>query len=505
VDPLNTPGLQRAAAHGVAWSAAELVGQRAIGFVISIALARLLAPEQFGLLAMVTVFIAIASGMADAGFGQAIIQRQQLERRDLSSVFYFNLVAAALLMGILYLIAPAVSRFYSQPELIPILRWLSLGILIDAFGRIHHTQFLKQLAFRQIMQVTLPANLIGGGVGVWMAWQGYGVWALVGQSLAQRTGGAALLWWKSDWRPTLEFGWANLAGLFPYGSRLALSGLIAEIFKNLYVLVIGRLFGVGPVGYYHRAVALRDTASHSLGAVLGRVTFPLFCKVQHDLPRLRRGFCQCMALVCLLSFPMMAVVAGLADSLIVTLIGEKWIPAILYLRLLCVGGALYPLHAINLSILKSLGHSRLFLRLEIIKKLITVGLLAMTYRHGITVIILGGMLSAVLGLYINSHYTNRFLHISLSEALRPLLLPLLLALGMFAVTFSIDVALPAPAPVRLALGLIAALAAGLLLLLSFRVQVGKVLEPMVGDLPVLGRLAAWARQVTPAPVRAEVE
>jgi O-antigen/teichoic acid export membrane protein len=201
-----------------------------------------------------------------------------------------------------------------------------------------------------------------------------------------------------------------------------------------------------------------------------------------------------MALACLLAFPAMAILAGLAESVILTLIGEKWAPSILYLRLLCVTGMLYPIHAINLSILKSLGHSHLFLRLEIIKKLLTVVVLSITCRHGITAIILGGMASSCIGLLINSFYTNRFLQLTRSEALRPTLFPLLLGVGLFAMTFAIDQALPWPPSVRLTVGLVASMTAALLLLLCYRARVGDKLEAMVGDVPMLARLAAWARQ-----------
>ena len=418
---------------GLAWSATRRFSDLGIKFLVGIALARLLAPEEFGLIAMVTVFIAIGSGVADGGFAPAIIQRQKLTQLDLSSVFYFNVCLAFLVALGVFWGAPKVAEFYNQSELVDILRFLSVSIIVTALGSIHQSQLLRKLEFKRIMLSSLPALVLSGALAVILAYRGWAVWALVAQILAQSTLFTLFLWIGSRWRPTWEFSFGSIRSLFPFGSRLALSGMLSLAFQNVYVLVIGRIFSPADLAYYQRAHEFNRMGAQNLSSIAESVMFPVYSSIQSDRGRIKRIFARSLFLLCFLSFPLMAMMAGLAEPIIITLIGEKWLPSVSYLRWLCLAGALYPIHAANLSILKALGYSKLFLRLELVKKLIAVSLLLLTYRYGIHAIILGQVFQSFLALAINGFYNRNLIDLCYREQLNQCLWPILLAMAVFFV------------------------------------------------------------------------
>lgn len=427
--------LRQKAFSGVFWSAAQRGCDQGIHFVVSLVLARLLAPEQFGLLAMVTVFVTLATGFSDGGFSFAVIQRKKVTQTDLSSVFYFNLFLAGLMVGVLYVVAPAVAAFYRQPELTELLRFIAIAVPFAALGKIHLTKFSKELRFRTMLSATLPATVISGGVAITLAFQGWGVWALAYQAILQQGLRSLFAWFASSWRPSLEFSWASIRSMFPYGSRLAVAGFLNQAFENLYVLVIGRVFSPVDLGFYQRAQGFKRMTALNLNYVVGRVTFPVYSSIQDDPKRLKTVFIKTVFLLSLLCFPAMALMAGVAEPLIVTLIGEKWTPAAPYLSLLAVVGSMYPLNSINLSILKALGHSKLFLRLEILKRTLTLLVLFVTFRYGLYAILLGQIGTSLIALWINAFYNRQLIFTSYIEQVKVCTMPALLALAVFGASF----------------------------------------------------------------------
>jgi teichuronic acid exporter len=440
----SSSDLRQKATSGVFWSAVERFGQQAVAFIIQLILARLLAPEEFGLIAMVAVFIAISGVLIDAGFSRALIQRKEVTDSDLSTVFYFNLAVSVLMAAALYAVAPTIADFYSQNELMSVLRVLSLGLVISAFGAVHRTILERNLQFKKIFWVSFPSTILSGGIGLALAFNGYGVWALVAQMLAVRMIGVTFLWFQSGWRPALVFDSSSLREMLPYGSRLAFSSFLDQGFQNLYVLVIGRAFSAVEVGFFQRARAFQKLPVQNLNGILGRVAFPLFASVQDDPDRLRRAMCKAIQMGCLFLFPTMALLAVSAEPAVLLLIGEKWLPCVPYLQWLCAAGALYPLHSMNLNFLTATGRSDLFLRLEIIKKVLTVGNIALTFRFGIQVMIYGMIVTSFLSLLINTFYTKKLLNYGLCQQIKDLRSVLFLTVAVFLGTFTLSQLLVLP-------------------------------------------------------------
>lgn len=432
-----TGGLRAKTLRGVSWSFLERGGQLGIQFVISIMLARLLLPAQFGLIAMLGIFMAVAQSLVDSGFGQALIQKQDASRLDESSVFYFNIVIGVLLAGLLCLAAPWIAAFYKMPLLVPLTRVLSLSLVINAFGLIQATLMSKRVDFKRQMIVSAIAVAVSGAVGVLLAYMGLGVWSLVVQSLCNSLFRTILLWLVYSWRPMWAFSLASLRGMFSYGSKLLLSGLLNTIYNNVYQLVIGKVYSPADLGFYSRALVVQQVPVANITDSTERVTFPVYASIQDDKARLKRGVKEALKTVTLVTSPLMIGMAVCARPLVRVLLTDKWLPAVPYLQLLCVVGILYPLHVINLNVLKAQGRSDLFFRLELIKKGIAVAAIAATYHWGIIVMIYGQMATSVIAYYLNSYYTGKLLKYPTSEQILDLLPTLALATVMGAAMFAL--------------------------------------------------------------------
>lgn len=430
--------LREKAVAGVFWGAVERFGQTGCAFLVQLVLARLLLPEQFGLIAMVAVFVALANAVVDSGFANAIVQKSDLSEADRTTALVFNIIMGVVMGGVLWLSAPRIAGFYDNSELIPVVRWLSLSLVLGSFGGVHAALLTREMAFRKTALASVPATLLSGVVGITMALSGMGVWSLVGQTLTQQAARSLLLWWASRWRPQQGFSADSFRSMFPYGSRLALSSMLDQGFQNAYVLVIGKLFTPADVGFYQRAKSLQQLPVANIYSILGRVLFSLFSELQSEPERLRRVMRRALQLGSLAIFIPMAALAALAEPLVVFLIGEKWLPTVPMLRPLCVLGALYPLHAINLNLLKALGYSDKFLRLEIIKKALVVVNIALTYRMGVQPMIYGMIVASFLGLGINTYYARHYvgygLYLQIRDVARIMALSVTVFLGMWGMT-----------------------------------------------------------------------
>lgn len=471
---------------GVFWSGVDRFGHTGVQFVIQIVLARMLSPEAFGLVALVAVFNTVAKGVADAGFSQAVIQKRKLTQTDLSTVFFFNIALSVVMAGVIWAVAPWVARFYNQDSLTAILRATCFVVILDAFGRIHLSQLSKALQFKRLVKATLVPALVSGAAAIFLAYQGYGVWALVCQIVIQSGLYSMCLWLISPFRPSLVFSRSSLQSMFSYGSKIAVAGILNSVFRDIYTLVIGKAVGTVDLGYYNRAVAFKNVASTNLSGIIGRVTFPVYSAIQHDRERLARGFIRSISVLSVLSFSLMAMIAGIAEPLITTLLGEKWSTTATYLPLLCVVGAAYPIHAANLNLLKALGLSGLFLRLEVIKKCLVVLVLLVTSSHGILAIIYGQILTSLFGFWINAFYTRQHIGLSYVEQTKAMLPGMLAACAVLASTLPITW-MSQPDAVKLGIALCSGLAAFLLVTCLFRVRFQQEQRLLVKYLPFLSR------------------
>lgn len=476
------------ATSGVIWSFIERAGLKICSFLVQLVLARILVPEQFGLIALVAVFVTICGAFVDCGFGRALIQKKEILEEDLSTVFYFNILVAFAVVGVLFLSAPYIANFYDQPELELILRVVSLSIVIGAYGGVNDAMFSRSMRFKLLFWVALPSIVISGSVGILLAYMGYGVWALVGQILLQRLIRVSLLRTASDWWPKYQFSFRALKEMFPYGSRLALAGVIDMVFNELYVLVIGKYFSLRDVGYYQRAYVFQQLPVSNIQMVLGRVAFPLFSSMQDDQMRMKRGMRKAISIAGLAAFVCMAGLAAVSRPLVIVLIGEVWLPVVPLLQLLCLVGALYPIHAMNLTLLMSLGRSDLFLKLEVIKKILIILGIFVTFRFGIIVMI-GGMIAvSCLSFYLNAFYTNRLIEYSIVEQLVDLRSPFILAIFVFATSGSVAVMLSWNPLVALSASIIAGVCICLFGLRFLASEIKDELKLFVGRFPRVGRV-----------------
>ena len=410
--------LRQKTISALSWSACERFSQQGIQFVIMIILARLLSPQEFGLIGMLTIFIALAQSFINSGFGQALIQKQDATYTDECSIFYFNILVGFLAAGTLCLVAPWIAAFYDQPLLTSLTRALSLNLVLNAFGLIQTTLLNKHIDFKTLFKVGLGATLVSGVIGVAMAYNGYGVWSLVAQSLSRTFLNTVLLWLLTSWRPAWVMSLASLKQMFGFGSRLLFSGILDTIFVNIYLVVIGKLFSPTALGYYSQAKNLQNLPAANICAIVGRVTFPVFSNLQDDKARLKQSLRKALTTLMLVVCPMMVGLGFLAKPFILVLFGEKWLPIVPYLKLLCIIGIFLPLHVINLNILNSLGRSDLFLRLEIFKKIIVVLTISITYRWGIEAMLWGQILTSFLAYYLNSYYVGKLLDYTIFDQLK---------------------------------------------------------------------------------------
>jgi len=406
--------------HALWWSFLQTVGVQGTRFIIGIVLARLLFPEQFGLIGMLTIFIAVAQVFLEGGFGAALIQKRDPTSTDISSIFYFNIVVGIIAAGLLCLAAPWIAAFYNQPILTPLTRAFSLTIVINSFSLVQTTIFEKKINFKALTKVSLVANGLSGIIGIVMAISGFGVWSLAVQQISGSLIRVVFVWFLSDWRPILVFSATSLRQMFGFGSRMMFSGLLNQIFNNIYLPVVGKFYSATDLGFFTRATSLAQLPSHTLSAMVGQVTFPVFASIQDDPVRLKRGLRKALTTLVLINFPVMIGLAAVSRPLILVLLTEKWEQSIPYLQLLSLAGATYALHLINLNLLQALGRSDLFLRLEILKKLITVINIVVTYRWGISAMICGEVILSIAGYYLNSYYTGILIGYPIREQVRDL-------------------------------------------------------------------------------------
>ena len=423
-------GLTTKTLRGLFWSFFERGAYQLVQLTVSIVLARILLPEEFGLVAILVVFIAIGNSLVDSGFGSALIQDQTTSHLDECSVFYFNIALSVLVAAILTLSAPAIAHIYGYPILVPLCRVLSLNIVLGALGAIHLTLLTKNVDFGTQSKISLIAAAISGLIGISMAYRGFGVWSLATQSVASAFFRTTLAWLFHDWRPSLQFSSQSLFRMFPFGSRLLISGLLNTVFNNIYSLVIGKVFSARDLGFYSRADQLQQIPVLNLTAAVGRVLFPVFSSVQQDKERLKRGVRITITSLALINFPLMVGLAIVAKPLIVVLLTDKWLPSVLYLQMLCAIGLLYPLHAINLSALKAQGRSDLFLKLEVIKRILVITSIAITYRWGIIAMISGAIVVSLFGYYLNAYYSGKFFDYPITEQILDLFPALLVSFVM---------------------------------------------------------------------------
>lgn len=426
-------GLRQKAVKGVLWSALERFSVQGVSFALGIVMARLLMPEDFGLVGMLSVFVAVAGTFVDSGFSTALIRKQDRTAADDNTVFYFNIVVSVVCYGLLYVLAPAVSAFYELSALTVLLRVLALQLVINSLGNIQRVHFTVAVDFKSMAKVGVVSTIVSGLVGVVMAMAGCGVWSVVAQMLLSSVCMVGGLWWVSPWRPQWIFSWSSFRELFGFGSRLLLSSLLNTLYNNVYSLVIGKVYNAKDLGYYARANSFGNFPSSNVSYVLQRVTFPVLSKMQNEDEELRKNYRRLLKLAAFVVFPLMCGLSAVSYPLVRVLLGEEWLGAARLLHILCFSLMLYPIHAINLNLLQVKGRSDYFLRLEVVKKMIGVGVLVFTLSMGLEAMCWGLVLSSWLSWVVNTYYTGKLIGVGYWMQLRDVRWSLVLSGGMWAV------------------------------------------------------------------------
>jgi teichuronic acid exporter len=430
--------LKKQAVSGIFWTTIQQFGKQGIAFLTSLILARLLSPQEFGLIAMISVFIALGDGVIKSGLTNSLIRSENLDESDYSTVFYFNLLGSFVVYGILYFSAPWIANFYNQSQLTEIIQIYGVIFIVNAFSAVQLARLTKQLDFKTQMIVALPSIVISSTIGIYMAYNGYGVWSLVWNSLIQSGLSTVQLWYHSKWIPVLKFSTEKFKYHFNYGFKIMISGIIDILFTNIYAIIIGKYFIPAQVGFYNRASTLQMFPVINLSMILSKVSFPLFAKIQNDNEKLKEVYKKLMQMVTFLIAPTLIFMGVLAEPLFRFLFTEKWLPAVPYFQILCYNGILYPLHSYNLQILNVKGRSDLFLKLELIKKGLVIIMILICFQFGIYGLLIGSSVISTISFFINNYYSGRYINYNAFEQLKDVLPIILIAVFSGAIIFILD-------------------------------------------------------------------
>jgi O-antigen/teichoic acid export membrane protein len=430
--------LRRRATSGFVWTFAQQFGNQLVNFIVSVILARILLPAEFGLIGMIAVFIAMGNTLLNTGLPQSLIRSKETAEEDYSTIFYFNLIASIILYITIFLLAPFIATFYDQPILTQIVRVYSSTFIISAFGAVQVAKLTKEMDFRRQTLIAIPAGTLGGAIGIFMAYRGYGVWSLVWSSIFTIAMNTGLLWIFSTWRPSWIFNYSKFKDHFNFGYKLTLSGLLDKIFNNLFIIVIGKFFSPAQVGFYTRAETMKQLPVTNISNALNKVTYPLFAVIQDDDLRLKNVYRKLMKMVLFVVAPSLVFLAVLAEPTFRYLFTEKWLPAVPYFQILCATGILYPLHAYNLNILKVKGRSDLFLKLEVVKKIIIVSAVIIALQFGILALLYGQVIISVLAFFINSYYSGKFINYPAAQQIKDIIPILVLSVIAGGIVWFLD-------------------------------------------------------------------
>ena len=416
-----TSSLRRKTLTGTVWSFAERYSVQCLHFIGMMIMARLLTPSDYGLVGMVTVFISLSQCLLDGGFSQAIIRMQDRDDGDTSTAFWFNAGMATALYGLIWLLAPAIAEFYSEPRLVAVVRVLCVSIIINSTALVQRALITVRLDFRLQARASVSAAGVAGVAGVTAALHGMGVWSLVIYQLTLAMVATTLIWIMAGWRPKRGFCGRAFRRMAAFGGRLTMAGIISTVYDNIYPLVIGRFFSPAILGYYSRAEHFGGFLSVNTSHVLQRVTYPLMCSMQDDDAGLRDIFLRYIRIVSFVIFPLIICIVVLSPQVVTVALGEKWLPAAPMMSILGLGLMLFPIHTLNLTLLQVKGRTDLYLRLEIVKKVIGVVMICGSLYFGIMGVCAGAALNAMIGLLAGSHYTRRMIGVGQWRQLREML------------------------------------------------------------------------------------
>lgn len=421
------------------WRFFERCGAQVVNFVVSILLARLLLPSDYGTVALMGVFISILDIFVDSGFGTALIQKEDADSLDFSSVFYFNMVVCIILYGVIFVCSPLIAKFYRLPEVTAYMRVLALSIIISGLKNVQQAHVSKTMQFKRFFFATLIGTVGAAVVGITMAYAGFGVWALIAQHLFNTFVDTCVLWFTVKWRPHIQFSFSRLKVLFSFGWKLLFSSLLETVYNKLRSLVIGRMYTTDALAYYNQGEKIPSLFVNNINASISSVLFPAMSAAQKDSARVKRMTRKSIVVSSYILWPMMVGLAVTAEPLVKIFLTEKWIPCVPFLRIFCINSALMPIHTANLNAMKAMGRSDLYLKLEIIKKIVGIAVLAGTIWLGPLAMAYSMLALSVVCQIINAWPNWKLLHYGYGEQMKDIFPSVLLAVVMGGSVYCIGI------------------------------------------------------------------
>lgn len=422
---------------GLFWRYGEKLGAQGVQFILTIILARLLSPADYGMIALITVFIDVCTVFIESGFGSALIQKKDADDLDFSTVFYFNIAMAMLLICILYILSPYIAEFYKEEKLTNVLRVLSINLLIGGLNNVQYSYVSKLMQFKKFFFATLIGTIISAMAGIVMAYNGCGVWSLVAQRMINQAIDTIFLWFTVKWRPIFKFSIARFKKLYNFAWKLLCSNLIIKIYTNMYNLIIGKVYTSQDLGYYNRGQNIPSFAINNINSSLDSVLYPALSECQENKIRVKEIMRRSVSVSTFLIFPMMAGLTAVAKPLTLLLLTEKWLPSVPFMQFCCITYALLPIQTANLQAINALGRSDIYLKLEIAKKIIGIVLLFVSIRFGIYAMMIARCVDSFIAFILNAYPNKKLLSYGFKEQIKDIVPALIISLIMGIIVYCV--------------------------------------------------------------------
>ena len=434
----NSNNLRAKTITGFLWRFLERIGAQGVQLIVSIILARLLAPELFGTITLISVFTTILSTFIDSGFGNALIQKKDADDLDFSSVFYFNITICIILYLIMFFCAPLIARFYKSDDLIAPIRVISLTLIVSGVKNVQSAFVSRTMQFKRFFFATLGGTLGAAALGIWMAYAGYGIWALVAQYVFNNAVDTIILWITVKWRPKWLFSFERLKSLFSYGWKILASSLIDTTYGQIRQLIIGKVYSPSSLAFYDRGNSFPFSIVNNVNSSINSVLFPVMSSAQDDVESLKNMTRRAITISSYIMWPLMMGLAACAEPFVRLLLTDKWLPSVPFLRIFCISYAFYPIHSSNLNAIKALGRSDLFLKLEILKKCVGLLIIVISMHYGVLAMAYGVLVGDILSQVINSWPNRKLLRYPYEEQLKDILPAIVLSFVMFGIVWSVQ-------------------------------------------------------------------
>ena len=406
---MSEQSLKDKTVKGTFWSAADAFIGQGVTFIVGLVLARLLTPEEYGLIGIVTIFTSVMLGIVDSGFSNSLIRKKEVSDDDYSTLFIFNFATSILMFALLYVFAPFISTFFCRPELIPLIRSMGLLLVIQALSIVQNTILSRRVDFKTKTKASVISAVVSGVIGIAMAYAGFGVWSLVIQQLSRQFIYTTSLWIFNRWWPKLKMNLDSLRYMWNFGWKLLISGLLDNTWKQLYQVVIGKFYSPASLGQYTRSEQYASIFSSNITIIIQRVSYPILSQIQDNKERMVNGYRKIIKITMFVTAIIMIFMGAVSEPLIYCLIGPQWHEAATYLPLICIMMALYPLHAINLNMLQVQGRTDVFLYLEVVKKILALAPICLGIFINIYWMLIGSIIIGVISFFLNSYYTGKSL------------------------------------------------------------------------------------------------